>query len=110
MVEYEAAAETCRSASEGKQTDPAPVAESTDHTTRRKSRKRKRVVPDIAARKLSEALSPPDVLLNLTEGSSGKPHLEIPVELNYLGYTSKNEESGATTAIAVVDAEYRESR
>lgn len=104
------AAETYQIASEGYQSDPAPFVKPTNPTFQRKSRKRKRTVPDLATRNSTEPPLAPAEHLNLSKGRFEEPHLDIPVELNGLGYTSKNKKPGATPSIAVVDVGWRDSR
>ena len=104
------ATETFKGASEAKDSSPVHPTEPTDPKIQRKSRKRKRVVPDIAAENSTEVPSAPSLQDSLSQEVLESSDLKVPVELAGSDSTSRDRKLGTNTPISVDEAGFRETR
>ncbi|MCJ1250257.1 Polynucleotide 5'-hydroxyl-kinase grc3 [Trapelia coarctata] len=109
IAKHEVAAEAYQSISGEKQPDAAYPVKYTDPTTRRKSRKRKRIGPEVNWGSSTEALSTHDIQFRLRKKRLKVSQLDIPVKLGDSDITLKNRTSGTTTPRSVVEAGSQES-
>ena len=110
MVQSGVATETYQSTSGGTKPEIAYPAKSTDPATRKRPRKRKRILPQINGRSSIEGLSTPETQVKLTEKVLEDSQFGISVEMGSLDCTSDNRKSGATTPRSVIHFRSQESR